>query len=70
MIIHKQTYYDPCDFYEAVVNRVEDTSVQSLNYHTGILNAMKCTTSDSRMDFANTLITQFLVVMNLGGEVD
>jgi hypothetical protein len=62
--------YDTYDFYEAVVNRVKDTSVQSLNYHTGILNAMKCTTSDSRMDFANKLITLFLVVMNLGGEVD
>ena len=60
--------YDTYDFYEAVVNRVKDTSVQSLNYHTGILNAMKCANSDSRMDFANKLITQFLVVMNLGGK--
>ena len=48
---------DTADFYQAVVNRVKDASVQSLNYHTGILNAMKCVASDSRMDFANKLIT-------------
>ena len=61
---------DTADFYQSVVNRVKDTSVQSLNYHTGILNAMKCVVLDSRMDFANKLITQFLIVMNLGGTVD
>jgi hypothetical protein len=58
------------DFYEAVKNRVKDTSTQSLNYHTGILNAMKCTASDTRMDFANRLVAQFLVVMSLNGVVD
>ena len=29
---------DTASFYQSVVNRVKDTSVQSLNYHTGILN--------------------------------
>jgi hypothetical protein len=58
------------EFYDAVTSRVKDTSSQSLNYHTGILNAMKCTSSDSRMDFANRLVAQFLVVMNLNGQVD
>ena len=58
------------DFYDAVTNRVKDTSSQSLNYHTGILSAMKCVFSDTRMDFANRLVAQFLVVMNLNGQVD
>ena len=58
------------DFYDAVTSRMKVTSSQSLNYHTGILNAMKCTSSDSRMDFANRLVAQFLVVMNLNGQVD
>jgi hypothetical protein len=28
------------DFYDAVKNRVKDSSTQSLNFHTGILNQM------------------------------
>ena len=58
------------EFYEALTNRVKDTSSQSLTYHTGLLNQMKCTTTETRMEFANKLITQFLIVMNLGGNVD
>ena len=57
------------DFYDAVKNRVKDSSTQSLNFHTGILNQMTCTASDTRMDFANRLVAQFLVVMNLNGEM-
>ncbi len=51
------------EFYDVVKSRVKDTSTQSLNSHTGVLNAMKCTTSDTRMDFANPLVAQFLVVL-------
>ena len=55
------------EFFNAVKLRVKDTSAQSLNYHTGILNSMKCLSNEKRMDFADRLVAQFLVVMNLGG---
>ena len=58
------------DFYEALTSRVKDTSSQSLNYHTGILNAMRCLSHETRIEFADRLVAQFLVVMNLGGTVD
>ena len=56
------------EFFNAVKIRVKDTSAQSLNYHTGILN-MKCLSNEKRTDFADRLVAQFLVVMNLGGTV-
>ncbi len=56
-------------FYQAVKSRVKDTSSQSLNYYTGILNSMTCLTNEKRMEFADRLVAQFLVVINLGGEV-
>ena len=37
------------DFYDAVKNRVKETSIQSLNFHTGTLNQMTSTGSDTRM---------------------
>ena len=57
------------EFYDAVKKRYKDTSSQSLHFHTGILNQMTCTASDTRMDFANRLVAQFLVVMSLDGEM-
>ena len=57
------------DFYDSVKKRMKDTSTQSLHFHTGILNQMTCTASDTRMDFANRLVAQFLVVMSLNGEM-
>ena len=48
---------------------MKDTSVQSLNYHTGILNGMTCLSNETRMEFADRLVAQFLVVLNLGGTV-
>ena len=48
---------------------MKDTSTQSLHFHTGILNQMTCTASNTRMDFANRLVAQFLVVMSLNGEM-
>ena len=58
------------EFYAALTSRVKDTSSQSLNYHTGILNAMKCLSHETRIEFADRLVAQFLVVMNLNGNVD
>ena len=57
------------EFYNAVKARVKDTSSQSLNYHTGILNSMTCLSNEKRMEFADRLVAQFLVVLNLGGTV-
>ena len=57
------------EFFEKVKLRVKDTSAQSLNYHTGILNKMNCLSNEKRMDFADRLVAQFLIVMNLGGTV-
>ena len=57
------------EFFDKVKLRVKDTSAQSLNYHTGILNSMKCHSNEKRMEFADRLVAQFLVVMNLGGTV-
>ena len=57
------------EFFNAVKLRVKDTSAQSLNYHTGILNSMKCHSNEKRMEFADRLVAQFLVVLNLGGTV-
>jgi hypothetical protein len=54
------------EFYNAVKARVKDTSVQSLNYHTGILNSMTCLSNEKRMEFADRLVALFLVVLNLG----
>ena len=62
--------FSTAELYDAFTNRVKDASSISLNYHTSILNQMKCTSSDSRMDFANRLVAQFLVVINLNGQVD
>jgi hypothetical protein len=58
------------EFYASLKSRVKDTSSQSLNFHTGILNAMKCLSNETRCEFSDRLVTQFLVVMNLGGVVD
>ena len=56
-------------FYAALKSRLKDTSSQSLNFHTGILNGMKCLSNETRVEFSNRLIEQFLVVINLGGVV-
>ena len=56
-------------FYAAVTSRLKDTSSQSLNFHTGIPNAMKCLTNETKIDVSNRSIPQFLVVINLGGVV-
>ncbi len=37
--------------------------------YTGILNGFKCLSNEKRMDFADRLIAQFLIVLNLGGAV-
>ena len=52
------------EFYAALTSRVKDTSSQSLNYHTGILNAMKCLSHETRIEFADRSVAQILVVMN------
>jgi hypothetical protein len=57
------------EFFDAIKKRVKDTSAQSLNYHTGILNSMKCHSNEKRMEFADRLVAQLLAVMNLGGTV-
>jgi hypothetical protein len=57
------------EFFDAIKKRVKDTSAQSLNYHTGILNSMKCHSNEKRMEFADRLVAQLLMVMNLGGTV-
>jgi hypothetical protein len=54
------------EFFDKVKLRVKDTSSQSLNYHTGILNKINCHSNEERMDFADRLVAQFL---NLGGTV-
>ncbi len=56
-------------FYSAIKSRLKDTSSQSLNFHTGILNGMKCLSNETRIEFSNRLIEQFLVVINLGGVI-
>ena len=57
------------ELYAAIKSRLKDTSAQSLNFHTGILNAMKCLSNETRIDFSDRLVAQFLVVLNLGGVV-
>jgi hypothetical protein len=57
------------EFFDKVKLRVKDTSAQSLNFHTGILNKMCCLSNEKRMEFADRLVAQFLVVLNLGGTV-
>jgi uncharacterized membrane protein YgcG len=57
------------ELYAAIKSRLKDTSAQSLNFHTGILNAMKCLSNETRIDFSDRLVAQFLVVLNLGGFV-
>ncbi len=49
------------EFFDKVKLRVKNTSAQSLNYHTGILNSMKCHSNEKRMDFS--------VILTLGGTV-
>jgi hypothetical protein len=57
------------ELYAAIKSRLKDTSAQSLNFHTGILNAMKCLSNETRIEFSDRLVAQFLVVLNLGGVV-
>ena len=57
------------EIFDKVKLRVKDTSAQSLNFHTGILNKMCCLSNEKRMEFADRLVAQFLVVLNLGGTV-
>ena len=56
-------------FYAALEKRLKDTSSQSLNYHTGILNRMHCMSNETRMEFVDRLVAQFLVVLSLGGKL-
>ena len=58
------------EFYLALERRLKDTSSQSLNYHSGILNQMVCHSNETRMEFVDRLVTQFLVVLSLGGKLD
>ena len=37
------------EFFDAIRKSVKDTSAQSLNYRTGILNSMKCHSNEKRM---------------------
>ena len=45
--------------YAAIKFRLKDTSAQSLNFHTGILNAMKCLSNETRIEFFDRLVAQF-----------
>jgi hypothetical protein len=57
-------------FYSALEKRLKDTSSQSLNYHTGILNRLTCLSNETRMEYVDRLVSQFLVVISLGGKLD
>jgi hypothetical protein len=57
-------------FYSALENRLKDKSSQSLNYHTGILNRLTCLPNETRMEYVDRLVSQFLVVISLGGKLD
>ena len=58
------------EFYLSLERRLKDTSSQSLNYHSGILNRMVCLSNETRMEYVDRLVTQFLVVLSLGGKLD
>ena len=57
-------------FYAALEKRLKDTSSQSLNYHTGILNRLTCLSNETRIEYVDRLVSQFLVVLSLGGKLD
>ena len=57
-------------FYAALEKRLKDTSSPSLNYHTGILNRLTCMSNETRMEYVDRLVSQFLVVISLGGKLD
>ncbi len=41
-----------------------------MNYHSGILNRMMCLSNETQMKFIDRLVTQFLIVLSLGGKLD